>query len=137
MMPNFKFFTLTSILFLTLLMSSCNDKKSKEPIATYIVDAVTNKDYEIQGTGLEKSENPKLTLKRGETYKFIIKASGHPFFIKTEKITGKISTYNKGITNNGANEDTLIFSVPKDAPNSLYYVCQYHKLMSGDLEIID
>lgn len=137
MKTNFKLFTLVSFLSLALTIVCCEDKKSKEPIATYTVDAVTNKDYEIEGTDLVKAENPSLTLKRGETYKFVVKASGHPFFIKTEKVTGKVSTYDKGVTNNGANEDTLLFSVPKDAPDLLYYVCQYHKLMSGELKIVD
>lgn len=137
MIPNFKLFTLAIFCSLALIIICCGEKKSKEPIAIYTVDAVTNKDYEIKGTGLTKSENPTLTLKRGETYKFIVKAYGHPFYIKTEKITGKISAYNEGVTNNGANEDTLMFSVPNDAPDLLYYVCQYHKLMSGELKIVD
>jgi len=137
MKPNFKLFTLTIFFSFTFIIICCDDKKSKEPIATYTVDAVTNKDYEIEGSGLAKAENPTLTLKRGETYKFIVKASGHPFFIKTEKVTGKISAYDEGVTNNGANEDTLMFSVPKGAPDLLYYVCQYHKMMSGELKIVD
>jgi len=137
MKPYFKIFVLAIFFSLALFLVSCGDKKSKEPIATYTVDAVTNKDYEIEGSGLTKAENPTLTLKRGETYKFDVIASGHPFFIKTEKVSGKISTYDEGVTNNGANEDILLFSVPKDAPDLLYYVCQYHKLMSGELKIVD
>lgn len=121
-----------------LLISSCKEKKSKPPIAIYIVDAVTNKDYEIEGTDLKKSENPSLTLKRGETYEFIVNAYDHPFYIKTEKVEGKNKAYNKGVSNNGAQDGAkLIFSVPMDAPDVLYYVCRYHKMMAGELNIID
>lgn len=106
-------------------------------MAIYTVDALTNKEYVIEATNFPKAENPTLTLKRGETYKFIVKAFGHPFFIKTERTQGTISTYDDGVTNNGANDAELLFSVPKDAPDLLYYVCKYHKMMSGELKIID
>ncbi len=124
--------TLSSIFIL-----SCGDKKPKPPIVTYTVNAVTNKEYVIESVDFPKVENPTLTLKRGETYKFIVKAFGHPFYIKTEKTQGTISTYDDGVTNNGANDAELLFSVPKDAPDLLYYVCKYHKMMSGELKIID
>ncbi|GEM_PF-5875126 len=133
---------LFSVLTLAILLSSmviisCG-KKGKAPIATYTVDAVTNKEYEIEGSGLEKSENPTLILKRGETYEFIVKAYGHPFYIKTEKVTGKERAYDDGVTNNGAQDETvLVFTVPKDAPDVLYYVCKFHKMMSGELKIVD
>lgn len=120
------------------IFSGCKEKKSKPPVATYTVDAVTNKDYEIEGKDLEKSENPALTLKRGETYEFIVEAYGHPFYIKTEKVEGKDKVYDKGVTNNGAQDGAkLVFKVPIDAPDILYYVCRYHRMMSGELKIID
>jgi plastocyanin len=133
----FKLLTLTFIVFFSLFVS-CGDKKNNTPKAIYTVSAITNKEYEIEGVDFPKAENPTLTLKRGETYKFIIKAYRHPFYIKTEKTPGKASTYDKGVTNNGATNDTeLLFSVPMDAPDVLYYVCRYHKMMSGELKIID
>lgn len=124
--------TLTSILIL-----SCGDKKSKEPLAIYTVDALTNKAYTIEATGLPKAENPILILKRGEIYKFIIKTYDHPFYIKTEQVSGKEKAYDKGVTNNGAKDDVLLFEVPGDAPDLLYYVCKFHKMMSGELQIVD
>ncbi|MGY5352152.1 hypothetical protein ACXGQW_06280 [Wenyingzhuangia sp. IMCC45533] len=109
----------------------------KEPIATYTVDAKTNKSYIVSINGEPIGKNPTLTLKRGETYEFNVVAYGHPFFIKTKKSVGKSDTYDKGVTNNGANESVLLFSIPKDAPDVLYYVCQYHKMMSGEIKIVD
>lgn len=127
--------SLLAILF-SLSLTSCGSKNT-EPAAIFTVDAVTNKDYTIEGGGISKSKNPTLTLKRGETYQFDVKAYGHPFFIKTEKTRGKENAYNNGVINNGANESVLTFAVPKDAPNTLYYVCKYHKMMSGEIKIID
>lgn len=122
------------ILCFFYLTTSCGDKA---PIATYTVDAPTNKAYTIEGGDLNKAKNPTLTLKRGETYEFNVIAYNHPFFIKTKKTPGKDNAYNEGVTNNGASESILLFSVPKDAPDVLYYVCKYHKMMSGELKIID
>ncbi|GAB1855436.1 hypothetical protein MHTCC0001_02700 [Flavobacteriaceae bacterium MHTCC 0001] len=137
MKRNFNSLLLT-VLFSFILISGCGEKKAKTALVSYTVDAVTNKDYEFTGGDITKAENPTLTLKRGETYEFVVKASGHPFYIKTEKIPGKDKAYNSGVTNNGASDDVvLVFAVPKDAPDVLYYVCQYHKLMSGELKIVD
>lgn len=137
MKQNLKLLTLAILFSLVFFLVSCGDKKSKDPIATYTVDALTNKEYVIEGGDLVADENPTLTLKRGETYEFVIKAFGHPFYIKTEKISGKVKAYDVGVTNNGASDAVLLFSVPKDAPDVLYYVCKYHKMMSGEIKIID
>ena len=131
----FKLFTLSLFLSFTSVILSCGERK-KRPIATYTIDAVTNKDYELTGADFVKAGNPTLTLRRGETYEFIVKAYGHPFYIKTEKVTGKVNTFDDGVTNNGASEAVLLFTVPKDAPDLLYYVCQYHKMMSGELKFV-
>ncbi|MGY6650034.1 cupredoxin domain-containing protein [Wenyingzhuangia sp. IMCC45574] len=129
-----KLVTLTVTLFICLLTTNCGDKT---PIATFTVDAVTNKDYIIESEGLAKAKNPTLTLKRGETYVFNVVAYNHPFFIKTEKTAGKDNSYDDGVTNNGTSESTILFSVPKDAPETLYYVCRYHEMMAGEIKIID
>lgn len=130
-----KLTTILTLLF-SITVTNCGSK-SKAPAATFTVDAVTNKDYLIEGGGITQSKNPTLTLKRGETYEFNVKAFGHPFYIKTEKTRGKENAYESGVTNNGANESMLIFTVPMDAPDVLYYVCKYHKMMSGEIKIID
>lgn len=123
-----------SVIICSLLFTACGNK---EPIATFTVDAKTNKYYTITSKNITDNQNPTLTLKRGETYKFDVVVYNHPFYIKTQKTVGKSSTYDEGVTNNGANESVLLFSVPKNAPSTLYYVCQYHKMMSGELKIID
>lgn len=138
MKQNFKT-AMVLILFSVTLIIGCGDKKSKTATitATYTVDAVTNKGYDIVGSGLAKTENPTLTLRRGETYEFVINAYDHPFYIKIAQVSGKEKAYDIGVTNNGANEGSVLFTVPEDAPDLLYYVCKYHRLMSGELKIVD
>ena len=82
------------------------------------------------------STNPTLTLARGFTYFFNVNAPGHPFWIKTVAETGITTTsYNTGTENNGVQTGTLVFTVPNDAPETLYYICQNHSPMQGTINI--
>jgi hypothetical protein len=83
------------------------------------------------------AENPALTLVKGFTYYFDVSAPGHPFWIKTSAVTGTDSAYSSGVTNNGTESGIVAFSVPFNAPSTLYYICQYHGSMSGVLNIAD
>ena len=83
------------------------------------------------------ASNPTLTLYRGRAYVFNINASGHPFWIKTNAVTGTGSAYTNGVTGNGTQVGTLIFTVPMNAPTTLHYICQFHGSMSGVLNIQD
>ena len=120
------------------------------------------------------TNNPTITLYRGQTYNFKVNAPGEGVFIKTNYDTGSLLfrpydqyfegdltvydgklwrakqniaisdgssitldsqdweyvepassgtalDYNKGVTNNGVENGTLIFEVPYDAPSTLYY----------------
>ena len=88
--------------------------------------------YSING-----QENPAITLKRGVTYTFELKATGHPFWIKTKNSTGKANAYEAGVTGNGTERGTLTFAVPSNAPTLLHYNCQVHDMMNGAINIID
>jgi len=94
--------------------------------------------YNFTGPGnLSGTANPTIYLTRGEKYKFKINAPGHPFWIKTSATTGTGNQYNTGVTNNGTQSGTILFDVPMDAPNTLYYICQYHGGMQGTIYILD
>ncbi len=93
--------------------------------------------YVLNGGDLSNASNPDLTLTRGMTYTFTVNASGHPFFIKTVQGNTNANAYNNGVTNNGAENGTVSFTVPMDAPDTLYYNCQFHSVMTGVLTIID
>ena len=81
------------------------------------------------------SNNPVIKLYRGATYKFEVNAPGHPFYIKLAKTVGSTDAYSEGITNNGTDNGTVVFTVPKGAPDVLYYACGNHQSMQGIFEI--
>ena len=86
---------------------------------------------------LENVDNPDLTLQRGRTYTFTVDASGHPFFIKSVQGNGTDNAFNEGVTNNGDQDGVVTFEVPANAPDTLYYNCQFHSAMTGVITITD
>lgn len=89
--------------------------------------------YTFSGLG----DNPTLTLWRGETYAFQLNASGHPFVIKTVAGSGTGNIYNEGTTNQGIEQGYMYFTVPLDAPDTLYYQCTAHAPMVGTINVTD
>ena len=82
--------------------------------------------------------NPNLTLERGVTYTFNIDASGHPFWIQTVPAPyDPNNIYNTGVTNNGTDNGVITFQVASNAPDDLYYVCQFHSAMTGSISVVD
>jgi hypothetical protein len=105
------------------------------------VENAATETYTVTNSGasaytINSSSNPTLTLQRGGTYTFNINASGHPFWIKTSQVTGTGSAYNTGVTNNGTDSGTITFTVPEDAPSTLYYICQFHGSMTGTINVV-
>ncbi len=88
--------------------------------------------YTINGV-----DNPNLTLVRGFTYTFNVNAPNHPFLIKDVQGTGTGDTYSDGVTGNGTQTGTVTFSVPNNAPDQLFYNCQFHEFMTGELNIVN
>ena len=79
--------------------------------------------------------NPTLTLQRGRTYKFNLNASGHPFRIQsTTGTSGTLVT--NGVENNTAAVGTIYYTVPDNAPDTLYYQCQVHSAMNGTINVV-
>ena len=108
------------------------EQADESPTVTYSVTSSGSSAYVING-----QSNPLLELVRGETYVFDIDASGHPFWIKDQAITGTSGAYNNGVTNNGTDNGKIEFTVPMDAPDQLVYICQFHGSMLGDFDIVD
>jgi hypothetical protein len=88
--------------------------------------------YVINGVG-----NPNLKLVRGITYFFDIAAPGHPFWIKTVQGSGTANGYTNGVTGNATQTGTVTFAVPTNAPSLLFYNCEIHSPMTGQLNIED
>jgi hypothetical protein len=79
--------------------------------------------------------NPQLSLVRGKTYSFDVNAPDHPFYIKKAPVNGSGSTWDEGVTNNGLETGTLSFTVPADAPSTLFYQCGIHSAMTGTIQV--
>jgi len=82
--------------------------------------------------------NPTFNLVKGNTYTFVINASGHPFWIQSA--SGAYSSgniYSTGTTNLGTDNGTITWTIPLNAPNTLYYACQFHSSMQGTINLVD
>ena len=91
----------------------------KETISTY---TVTNTDdgnfFLFTPDGL--TSDPMLTLYRGVTYVFNV-TSNFPLYIKNTPGSGTDNTFDRNITNNGASNGQIIFTVDYETPSVLYY----------------
>ena len=101
---------------------------------TYTLGASGMDHYTFTGEGLTGAVNdPTLYLLRGKTYNFVNgnSSGAHPFRIQSVAGAGG-TEYNTGVTNNsGAGGSTIVFAVPQDAPDVLYYICTSHPAMNG------
>jgi hypothetical protein len=100
---------------------------------SYRVTAANSQAYLINGG----YPNTTINLVRGQNYFFEITANSHPLWIKTDPVIGTGNAYSSGVTNNGAGVGTVGFQVPFNAPNTLYYQCQFHVGMYGEFNITD
>ena len=92
----------------------------------------------VEGQNIYKINNqtqPQLNLERGKRYLFSIDTPGHNFWIKTQPNTGTAFGYPTGITNNGESSGLIVFDVPYNAPDILYYTCQNHTGMYNQINI--
>jgi hypothetical protein len=62
------------------------------------------------------TQNPILTLYRGQTYEFDIKTDGHPFSIKTER-----QPVGYDLSGVPVEQGILTFTVPNNSPDVIYY----------------
>jgi formylglycine-generating enzyme required for sulfatase activity len=115
------------------------------PMLFRVVAVTTNPptpDFTVSNAGASSylvngQSNPPLTLTRGETYIFDIDAFGYPFWIKTAPTIGVGDLFTNGVINNGIMEGDITFTVPLDAPTTLYYISQFQFAMQGVIDIVD
>ena len=103
---------------------------------TFSITNSGSSDYVFAGDAkffTANTNDPVLYLTRGETYKFVVDATGHPFQIRA---SNGGSAYNTGVTNNGQANATITFVVPMTAPATLYYQCTAHSGMGGVINIV-
>lgn len=105
------------------------------PTLLYTFSAVGQANYTVSGPGLPSggSTDPNLILYRGFTYDFNNTTGGsHP--LRIQSTTGVSGTlYTTGIS--GSQTSVQTFTVPFDAPSTLYYQCSIHSNMNGTIEI--
>jgi formylglycine-generating enzyme required for sulfatase activity len=102
------------------------------PTAVFEVSNSGASSYLINGEA-----NLTLHLVRGSTYVIEVNSPGHPFWIKSTPSTGTSNQYNEGVNVNGIEVGKIVFTVPMDAPDTLYYICQFHSSMQGLIDITD
>ena len=81
--------------------------------------------------------NPDLTFVRGRTYTIGVTATGQPFYIKTIRSLGAGDAYSTGVTNNGAVSGNITFTVPANAPSTLFYQSQFTATAGGVINVVD
>ena len=135
-----------TVLLLFFLVYSCSkgeddgygsDPVVEENLTGYIfnVSAENNNNYIVSGTdknGSVSGNDPDITISVGETINFIVRANGHPFYLKTEPSLGGGDLVS-GATNQGTSNGTVTWT-PSSA-GTYYYVCSLHDGMYGVLTV--
>jgi len=116
---------------------TCTATEFDGAISGWILGNDASNHYTFTGPGLTGTINdPDLNLVRGQKYIFHNRSSGHPFRIQSTPNGSAGTQYNTGVTNNdGAAPTDIVFDVPQDAPDTLYYQCTAHTNMGGKLVI--
>jgi hypothetical protein len=126
-----------------------NTSDANKPVSTATQTALDLKlnlsdpsvDYYITNSGsgaylVNGISNGLITFEKGKKYRIHVNATGHPFWIQT--VSGAYSSgnvYSTGITNGGAQAGYILVELPQNAPDNLYYACQYHSSMAGSISI--
>ena len=103
------------------------------PTMRWSIGANGSSDYTFSGPGFPTTTNdPVLYLNRGHTYIFVnTTGTTHPFEIRT---SNNGSAYTSGVS--GSQSGTQVFTVPMNAPSTLYYQCTIHGGMGNTINII-
>ena len=97
---------------------------------------VTNND--TSSWNIDYQPNPTLTLMRGNTYVFDLSQTfPWAFYIKTELSLGTTNVYSNGVFNNGGGAGLITFTVPQDAPDTLYYCNDVQFNLRGQINIVN
>ena len=121
----------TAVLAVTTTATPIVKNEGSSAGTTVVVTNNGSSNYVVDGVS-----NATIPVVRGATYTIQVSAVGHPFWIQT--VSGAYSSgniYSTGVTNNGTELGYITFQVPADAPNTLYYVCQYHSGMAGSITV--
>ena len=81
--------------------------------------------------------NPSLSLTKGITYIFNIDAEGYPLRFQTESgAYNALTEYTNGVSNAGDDVGAITWTIPDNAPTTLYYVSETEPNMAGPISIV-
>lgn len=98
-------------------------------------------------TGIDRVNNfndaydPTIRINAGDKIIFTLNTGGHPFYIKTAATTGtgdQVDNYSGsgyGVERNGSTDGDVTLHSDGLSGTTLYYVCQYHSDMQGQIVI--
>jgi len=98
--------------------------------------------YRVTNTGtsswnINSDANPELTLIRGNTYIFdLVQTADYAFYIKTQPSFGTTNVWSDGVINNGAGQGLVTFTVPQNAPDTLYYSNDLEFNLRGQFNVV-
>jgi len=108
---------------------------NSSPLIWFELNATGVADYTVSGPGFSGVvSDPTFTVYKGFTYAFdnSIQGGGHPFRIQsTQGLAG--TPYTTG--QSGSGTTVLYWTVPMDAPATLYYQCTLHAAMNGTINV--
>ena len=120
----------------SLFFNGTNWIATRSPITWWELNANGASDYTFNGPGFGSAvADATLYVMRGMTYAFdnTVQATAHPFRIQsTQGLTG--TPYTTGQTGSGT--AVLYWTVPMDAPSTLYYQCTLHAAMQGTINVV-
>jgi hypothetical protein len=102
-----------------------------DPSVDYYITNNGSGSYTVNGVA-----NGLVSFERGKKYRIHMNASGHPFWIQT--VSGAYSSgnvYSTGITNGGEDVGYILVELSQNAPDNLYYACEFHSSMQGSISV--
>ena len=121
----------------SLFYNGTNWVVSRSPLTWWDLGATGNAQYfTFNGPGFSAATNdPQIYVQRGATYAFDNSTNGgaHPFRIQSSAgLSG--TPYTTG--QSGSGTAVLYWTVPMDAPGTLYYQCTIHSQMNGTITVV-
>jgi hypothetical protein len=113
--------------YLTQSLASTGYVAVAQPSIDYYITNSGSGSYTVNGVA-----NGPVEFIKGKKYRVHVAATGHPFWIQT--VSGAYSSgdvYSTGIIGNGTASGHIIVELPQNAPDNLYYACEFHSSMSG------
>ena len=121
----------------SLFYNGTNWVVSRSPLTWWELGATGNaQNFTFNGPGFSAATNdPQIYVQRGATYAFDNSTNGgaHPFRIQSSAgLSG--TPYTTG--QSGSGTAVLYWTVPMDAPGTLYYQCTIHSQMNGTITVV-